>query len=236
MNLKNNLWLIPFFSFLSGYLVFRALNKTEYLEVPPLVGLTLQDAATKATQARLAIRLVAEKEDADLPEGTILSQTPAAPARLKPNQALILVASKKPAKMRTPDLGGLTLENARRELQEAGIRSKIYLMQTPYPKDQCFGQMPAAGTPADETKVLMYISAGTNKQVIMPNCKKRTIHEIMEFLNTYPVTAKITHEIAPPEGHHCTNCFVTDQRPLAGSLITLSQEKPLVIHLQVAAQ
>lgn len=234
MNISKNLWLLPFLSFIGGYCIIRALYKTDYIQVPPLVGLSLQNACSVATKAQLTIRLVAEKEDADLAEGTVISQTPSAHARLKPHQSVLLTASKKPAHIRAPELQGISIEQARAITQEKNIRTKIYTLDTPYPPDQCIGQMPTPDSPLENGKMLIYASGHTEKKFIMPHYKNMPIAEVVASCASQPVKITVTHEFPQESSHTCASCIVIDQRPLAGSLVSLNADKPLIIHLQVA--
>lgn len=94
MNLKKILWLMPFASFLIGYQIINIFKNQNEIIVPNFVGKTLNQAIKVASDNNLNLRISAEKEDSQLPEGTIISQIPNR-QKIKPNQSIYLVISKK---------------------------------------------------------------------------------------------------------------------------------------------
>jgi hypothetical protein len=83
--------------------------------------------------------------------------------------------------------------------------------------------------------MIAYLSAGSRKPIILPNFKQLTVREAQEHLVGQPITPQITHtRPAPP--HECSSCIILDQRPLAGSIVTLDETKPLQLNVQAMYQ
>src|SRR5476649_323079 len=100
--LKKFLWTLPFICFIAGYLFLTKLYPAKEIETPTVVGKTLQEACTILSHHTLNSRLIALKEDPLLPDSTIISQTPQAGQKIKPNQAVFIVASMQPQKNSAP--------------------------------------------------------------------------------------------------------------------------------------
>jgi len=235
MKLQNYLWTLPFLSFLAGYLVLQQFSRVEKLEAPNIVGRQLQEAVAELSAHNLNIRFIAQKNDPDLPEGTILSQTPAAGQQIKPHQAIHVLISKSPHKIAAPLLVGKPEQVIKQQLSALGIRSTFHRLASNRPFNTCIAQLPTAGTQLEKDKVTVYLSAGSKKPILLPDLKGKTVPKVAEFLQRYNVQMELVHTKPENQDHQCDqNCVITDQRPLAGSIVILSEEKPLVLHLQVS--
>ncbi|MCK5632569.1 PASTA domain-containing protein [bacterium] len=233
MKIKNYLWALPFFSFFAGYLFVQRISSIEQLQAPSIVGKQLQNAVAELSAKNLNLRFITQKEDPDLPQGTILSQTPCAGQNIKPHQSLYVVISKKPEKIAAPLLTKKSRTTIEKELLALGVRNKSYFLPSNAPTDSCIAQLPAFGNLLQEKKVITYISSGNKKPVLIPNFKNKSITDILEFLQKYEIKAEITHTSAKKIDHICDqNCIITNQRPLAGSIVTISPQNPTLIQLQ----
>ena len=123
--LKKFLWTLPFVCFIAGYLFLTKLYPVKEIETPVVVGKTLQEACTTLARHNLNSRLIALKEDPLLPDGTIISQTPHAGQKIKPNQAVFIVASTQPEKNSAPDYVQKPLSEFEPELTAQNIRAKM---------------------------------------------------------------------------------------------------------------
>jgi beta-lactam-binding protein with PASTA domain len=236
MKPSNYFWLLPFFCFITGYLVLQRMYSVDQMEAPSLVGKQLQDAVAELSIHNLNIRLIDQKEDPDLPQGTILSQIPAAGQQIKPHQALHVVISKQQQKKICPSLIEKTATDINAELNDLKIRNKSYYLPSTQPANTCIAQFPSAGKVLDEPRVITYLSSGNKKPVLMPNLKGKTASQATEFFKQHPATTRLEliHASPQPAGHTCgEQCIVVDQRPLAGSIEHLDELKPLLVQLQV---
>ncbi|HEV2601139.1 MAG TPA: PASTA domain-containing protein [Candidatus Babeliales bacterium] len=234
MKLTYLLSLIPFLCFIFGYKLLAYLYHVETIKTPCLVGMQLQHAFPLLSAHNLNPRLVAYKESAELPTGTILSQTPEPDITIKPNQAMYLVVSQQPPKITTPNLLQKSDPAIARILKADTIHHKPYILNHTSPTGHCFGQFPAPGTPLEEKKIITYMASETNKSILLPNFKGKSIPQVIEFLKNHSISYTITHHSPQAPGHTCSDtCMVHDQRPLAYSIIPRVEQKSLHLQLQV---
>lgn len=233
--LKNYLWSLPFLFFLTGYFSLSVIYRPKKIAMPALMGKPLQEAIALTSSNNLNLRLLEQREDAELPEGTIISQNPSAHTTVKPNQTVFCTISKQPLVI-TPNLISKTHESALHELKERGIHGRCCFLESNYPKGYCFAQSPKPQTKLETKIVTLYVSSGILRPVLFPNLKNKAILDVIEFLKPYSITPTITH-YPPLDSHYCdTSCIISDQRPLPGTIVTLDPEKPLNVQLQVIYQ
>ena len=234
MNIKQYVWIAPFLSFLAGYLVLQRISHVNSFKTPALVGQSLQPAIATLSAHNLNVCLITQKEDPDLPQGTILSQTPQAGQVIKPHQSVYIVISKKPQKIAAPLLINKSHTIINKELDALGIRNKTYYLTSNRPCHSCIAQLPAAGIQLEENKIITYFSGGNDRPALIPNLKGKSVPDVIAFLQQYTNLPEIIHITKQHENHTCNaKCTVVDQRPLAGSIITLNPHKTPLIQLQV---
>ena len=203
------------------------------MQTPQLVGKNIIEVSEILSNHNLNLRILAQKEDADLPTGTILNQTPPTPQRIKPHQSVFLVLSKKPPLMQAPLLVHKSRTAITQELAHSNIRTKACYLPSPYPHDSCIAQIPAAGESLPTNRLMLYFSASANKPIIWPDFTRKPVADVVEFLENHRIEPHITH-VATHKAHHtCDTCSVVDQRPLPGSLITLDAKHPPYVQLYV---
>ena len=234
MKLTHYLWILPFLSFFAGYLLLQRVTNVDQLEAPALVGKQLQSVVATLSEKNLNLRFITQKEDPDLPHGTILSQTPAAGRNVKPHQAIHVVISQKPEKFAAPLLINKSITAIQKELGLQNIRNKSYPVASNKPINSCIAQFPAPGTPLEDNKIVTYLSSGNQKQLLMPDLRGRSAPEVAAFLKKQNVEMEILHSKDPKKNHmHDQDRIIANQRPLAGAFMTLSPEKPLFVQLEV---
>ena len=233
--LKKFLWTLPFVCFIAGYLFLTKLYPVKEIETPTVVGKSLQEACTILSSHTLNSRLIALKEDPLLADSTIISQTPLPGQKIKPNQAVFIVASTQPQKNLAPQYQQKLLNEIEPEIIVKNIRAKSYTMPCIAPRDSCIAQWPEAGLPLENNKMILYVASPMNKPILIPHLKNKPVLEVVDFLKTNSVQAEVIHSASTQdEEHSCSNCIVIDQRPLADSIITHDAQKPVRILLHVA--
>ncbi len=205
----------------------------ESIETPSLVGQTIDQTLVILSNHDVNIRLLAQKEEPDLPVGTILSQTPCAGQNIKPHQSIFLVTSKQPPVNTAPDMINKSIDQITQLLENSNIRGRIHYLAHSYPQGRCFAQSPKPHAPLKHNELLLYISAHSIKPIIWPDFTNKLVEDIAEFLSTYDITPHIVHTTTHNVSHICKTCRVVDQRPIAGTLITLDNTKPLSVQLRV---
>lgn len=197
-----------------------------------MIGKNINYAAKVLSEHNLNLRIIAQKEDADLPEGTIISQTPAKQQMVKPQQSIFCVVSSQAQSTHAPYLLNNSINQAHELLKKEKIRNKSYWLASKYPEGTCVAQIPSAQEPLQQQSMVTYFSTGNKKTVLFPSLKGEPVDDVIEFLDKYNTKPSIQHTRSVDANHQCINCIVVDQKPLAGSLIDLS--KPLRIQLEVS--
>lgn len=232
MNIARFLWLTPFISFVLGYLLLSLVSPAPVLPAPALIGQSLDKAAVILSQKNLNLRIIGYKDEPDLLEGTIISQTPSAGSAIKEHQALYLVIARKPLPLQMPDLQNKTAQEALKIIESRSISAKVAPLPSDNQNQQCIAQHPASGMAITEQGIIIYTNQN-QKPVIMPNLKRKSVDETLSFLQLHGCLAEILHSIPSQQDHQCNNCIILDQRPIAGSLLIITPEKPLKVQLQV---
>jgi len=230
MKLSALFWTLPFISFMAGYFLLHSLYIQE-LQTPNLIGKQLQESLYILSECNLNVRIMAQKESVDLPEGTIINQTPSATTKIKPNQSVFLVICKKPKTSRAPSLIGKSRTEYEQLLKDMPITVKSYALATQHPKGMCLAQLPQPHmTVVDNTLMVYTAVADDSKPVLMPLLIGKTAQQVQEILASYSINLIVTHPAAPE--HTCTSCIVNAQRPIAGSIVSFNSQKPLSIEIQ----
>lgn len=182
-------------------------------------------------QSKLNARLIRQKEDPDLQEGTILNQIPSAGQLIKPHQTIFLVVSRHPQRENTPLLKGKFNKDCIDILRKRKIRYHAFSLQAPQPKDLCIAQIPEPDQPLSTDGVTIYFAADSNADVIFPDFVGYSVHEVSQFLAEYGIKPQIFHLNRSVENHSCSGCIIKEQRPLAGSFVNL--KTPFLVQLKV---
>lgn len=231
--LKNILWLLPFICFLSGYVAMRLFFSPPSLQTPALVGCSLEQALAKLSAADINIRIVKYKEAADIAPGTIISQSPLAKSSIKKHQTVYCVVSRSPEIQLAPQLVGKSWSEIKPLLEHRNVQAKLFHLAHHSKPETCIAQFPAPDMPLRDKNMIIYISQSMQKPVIWPSFKNKPVTEVTEFLDKHTLKATLIHTIEVDEHHHCDQCKVIDQRPVAGALVTCTSEKKPLIQLQV---
>lgn len=218
--LRSYLWVIPFLAFLGGYLLVRSLTHTETISVPSVVGLHLSDAIRTLSSDSLNVRILAEKEDPDLHEGMILSQTPEPGTAVKPHQSIFLVITCKPLTPEAPTLTGTSLSQAHLRARAEGITLRTYQFESPLPEGQVIAQSVLPRRDVEDGTITLYVSQGQTTLRIFPDLKGKLPDEVVSFFGLYDIPVQVTGDSSQQ---------IKEQRPLAGTLIDM--KKPLVVHV-----
>jgi len=238
MSFKKFFWILPFLSFLFGYVLFERIFHKPYIAAPSITGKRLLQAICLLSDNNLSLKIIGKKEDSDLPSGTILNQTPIAGRHIKPQQAIFVVISEKPQKIPSPHLISKHKDDIENIVEKLHIRNKNHFFQSnKHPKNTCIAQTPTPQALMKRKNIITYIANNTKKPVILPNFIDKKITDIMDFLQHYNIHIDIIHTTKCEDNHCCDEqCIITDQRPLAGSIVTLDDNKKLSVHLQVKQQ
>jgi beta-lactam-binding protein with PASTA domain len=138
-------------------------STTPPLTVPNVVGLTQAAATSAITNAGLTLGLVTISPSTTVPQGSVVSQNPAAGAQIDAGSAVTLVVSSGPPLVVVPDVEGSTQDQATIAIEGAGLTIGVVstVTSTTVPADQVITQSPVAGTLATPgTAVTLTVSSG----------------------------------------------------------------------------
>ena len=232
INLNKYLWITPFLSFIVGYALMQQMMHVPDIITPHLVGKHVHEIVPLVTEYNLNLRLLDHKEEIALPEGIILNQTPHAGTTIKQNQPLFVVMTKKPLTTRAPECVGMHIDKLIPLLQAANIHPRVYYIPHAYPEKICFAQSPQPDESLEKNSCIIYISSGNSKPIVWPNFIGLPFYQVQEFLQEYDIQSDIITHTA--NNYTFNNGVVIDQRPLAGTLITLDTNKPLSVQLKIS--
>ncbi len=227
VNARTFIWLTPFACAIAGYQLCFLLFSTNHVTTPDIVGTTLHNAAVALAQRELNPRILRQVEDASLPEGTVLKQAPAAGETVRPHQPVFLVITTQPPPKRAPSTHGSTHDHIVARCREQHIRCRVHPVASNQPAGTCIAQSPAPDVALGKEPLLIYASAPQPEHVLLPDFVGKNLHEVIEFLEPYGIA--VTIEGTMPAKHHLR--IVTEQKPLAHSLINLAQAPS--VHLRV---
>lgn len=219
--LSHFIWILPFLTFCIGYITFEFVFSEKQVIVPQIVGKSLTEGMKILSGYKINGRILAEKEDGDLPEGTILEQKPSN-SKIKPYQSVHLIISKKPSIKSTPDFSQKYVAEIKRELLESGQKCRTYYFKSTLPRGIILSQNPQPNAP-QANRVDLFVSSGSSNLYVMPNLKNKDLAEVIEFLDLNNVKYSIV-------GQNFGNATVLDQKPLAGSIVKLTN---LHVHIKI---
>lgn len=227
------LWFIPFTCFFIGY-VFTSyfLHKTS-LQTPNVIGKSLHEGVQILSVNHLGLRLLQQREDATLPEGTIVDQIPCPSQKIRPNQNVFVTVSVRQRQAQMPDFWGKRFKEVADFVAKRGLEAKEGHLFTAYPAGMCIAQNPEPGAELSQKRVLLYFSDGKSPVCIMPDLRGALLSQLEETFNHYDVRAEIFHNQQLLPNHACTTCKVVEQQPVAGAIVDLG--RGLHIQLRVAS-
>jgi beta-lactam-binding protein with PASTA domain len=101
--------------------------------------------AAKQTLTTAKLTPQVQQVDSNQPAGLVLSQDPAAGAKVAGGTQVRLAVSKGPEMVTVPSLRGLSLENATQKLADAGLTARVISVSSSEPQGTVIAQDPAGG-------------------------------------------------------------------------------------------
>ena len=230
--LSEIIWILPFLAFCLGYFWLQFFITDNSIQAPDLVGKNILQATQISSDLKLNLRIIAEKEIADAVPGTIIKQNPLPHKLIKTHQSLFIVITKLPAPVTAPTLINKNHEQVEKMCKEKGIKTRTYFLPANYPAGQCFAQMPLPDQVLEAKKMSYYISAGQQNQYLFPDFTDIKLHDVIQFLQQQNIACDVYHKDQKIMAPYKQNFIVTYQKPLAGTLVALSNK--LYVQLQVA--
>lgn len=227
---KHIIWTLPLICFFGSYYTLYYFFSPSALAAPSLMGKQLPEALQILSDNNINMRILSQKEDNDIQSGTIISQIPSPKSSIRPHQSLFVVITKQAEQKKTPNF----LNKKTTECFDLAQKEALYIKTYKVPyllDDMCIGQLPIPNQALHENRITLYISTHPSKPSLLPSFKGRSVKEVSEFLTENNLKYTVLHAKQNDTRHDCSKCIITQQKPLAGSLIDL--KKPLTLQLFV---
>lgn len=230
--LKYALPLLPFICFIAGYIVSNIFVGASSHKAPHIIGLTIHEALKLTSQNHVSIKLIAEKECSGTIPGTILTQKPIAGRLMKQNQAILVTVSKQPIVPTAPDMLSKTSVQTANLSKENNLKMKQYFLHSSLPKNTCIGQAPQPNAPISDRKIVIYMAQEKQNLYIMPDFIDQKLSVVVHALKQHQLNPTITLRHEKIDNPYPENLKVVEQKPRAGSFVSLDQS--LNVQLEVA--
>jgi eukaryotic-like serine/threonine-protein kinase len=169
----------------AGFLLFGAKKVT----VPDVVGADQPHATARLQQAGLKVN--AQPQTSDAPQGRVLGQDPLAGARADKGSTVTITVSAGPGQAAIPDVSGMKGSEAKTALKNAGFRVQIVRRSDDtVPPGYAIGTQPPA--PAQHQRgafVTLLISSG-KPRLPLPDVTGQTIDDAKTNLSDFKVVVK----------------------------------------------
>lgn len=177
-------------------LVFSMARKNSKTEIPDFTHMTLQEAKAAASEYGLTILQAKESYSDTVEEGKILSQNLQAGISVKKESTVEVEISLGKKASEVPEVTGLTEEEARQVLEQAGFACKTgdFAYSDSVEEGRIISQSPEAGTAVKEqTDVILTLSKGA-EPVIVPDVVGMTEQEAKDALKGAGLKVKASEE------------------------------------------
>jgi serine/threonine-protein kinase len=185
-----------------AYLVVTMLTDDgggELVAVPDLSGLTRLQAQQQLDEAGLILGDITRRRTDEVPPGRVLEQAPLPERQAEAGSAVDIVLSAPPKPVEVPSLAGLTVDQARAELEAVGLTLGATTARTDQsiPEGRIISQDPVAGDEVPrETPVDVVVSAGPSV-VIVPNVTCLTFAQAKAQLQGLGLDGQLGERVLP---------------------------------------
>jgi beta-lactam-binding protein with PASTA domain len=170
-------------------------HRSKEVRVPALAGLPADEARSALEEKSLSLREVGSVFDAEIPEGRVVRQDPAAGTSVRKARSVSVVLSKGPDVATVPQLEGESLRHASILLSRLGLRqgSVAHSFSPEVPADYVIGTDPPVGTSLRRgAPVSLLVSLGPHgEDFLMPNLIGLPLHETAYALEDMGFTVKV---------------------------------------------
>jgi len=191
--------------------------------VPPLVGRSQAEATQRLTDAKLTLGTVTEAFSETVPQGQVISTSPAANTQVKRATPVALVTSKGRQPIPLQDWTGKPADQAVKALTDAKlvVNATKQDFSTTVPKGYVISQSPATGTLFQKDPVTLVVSKGP-ELVAVPDVFGKQEGEATSTLEGAGFTVKIVRFAGGPFGTVTSQSIGAGTQAPKGSIITLT--------------
>ncbi len=202
----------------AAYITLLIVIPSEKVEVPQVVGKSLEEAAMLLSQSGLGMKVAGKKFSSDVPVNVVISQTPLPGTKVKKNRMVEVVISGGAKLIKLPLLAGMKLREAKLLLSEKGIPiAHISWVYSDSAQEEIISQDPPAGSEViREEGVNLLVSAGPESlKFMMPDFRGEKIKKVSRFLQNIPLSIAKIKEVPSSEEEGT----VISQSPPPGSMV-----------------
>lgn len=195
--------------------------------VPDLRGLSEHDARQNLSAAGLTLLIAAREVTPGAKVGSVVQQSIPAGQRIPHEHPVSVTLAEAPPIV--PDVGGLTLEQATRRLEQAGYKVQVGegRADAVVPAGHVLAQVPAAASQhAKDALVTVQISSGP-VQVTAPKLNGMSLRQAKATLEGVGLTVGTVRFLSLPDAAALT---VLSQKPLAGEMLPPGTEVELTVN------
>lgn len=217
------LWLIPFIIFFLTFFVSYLFFSQEKRIVPSVLYKNTAEALSLLKEANLNCRMLKEKESA-WPAGTVIAQSPAPGKSIKAFQTVfVTLAQEQPTKPIACTIGHLKDQAAL--LFDTSYTLIWHSVFSSHIQNMCIAQIETL------KQIDIYVASNKSDHVLMPSFIGSRFSDCKEVLDKYNLKFNVFHTSHQHQKHHCYTCFISEQYPAPGTIISLSS--PALIQLKI---
>ncbi len=202
-------------------------HRSTEVKVPALAGLPAAEAESALEEKGLSMREVGSVYDAEIPEGRVVRQEPAAGSSVRKERAVSVVLSRGPDMATVPQLEGESLRHARMLLARIGLREgPVGHSYSPEVRaDNVIGTDPPAGSSLRKGSVVsLLVSLGPEEaDYVMPDLTGLPLHETAYALEGMGFSVRVV-EAGSRTFFGRRNPTIDSQRPLPGKRVRRGDE------------
>jgi eukaryotic-like serine/threonine-protein kinase len=193
--------------------------------VPKVVGLTADVAATKLNDAGFEVQIQSVRS-ADRPESEVIRQRPSPGEKVEEGSTVTVFVSSGPGTAEVPDVGGRTLDEARRALQRRGFRVEVERdFSDTVERGRVIDTEPPARTPLTLGSTVSVIVSRGREQVEVPDVVGRDRDDARSRLERLDLAVDIAEEESTDEEPGT----VIRQTPTAGTMLAKGDTVTLTV-------
>ncbi len=217
----------PFAAFFIGYLVTMLCLSTKKTTIPNLLGKNVHEALKTASESGFATKILTTVVAHNLANGTVITQIPTPGSTAKTNSIIFLQLSEQNQLKKVPQLIGSSTATIEDILNTAEVPFKLIKLGHLSPQNHCFAQYPSAGQKKLHEHATAYISQSCKKQFLMPNIVGTPLEQAKEALESQGIIL----ECDTTQNQQSQETVIIQQRPLPGSVIKLSDNTIIRVHV-----
>ncbi len=210
-----------------GFSQLRGMLTVDEVDVPDVIGLSLQEAVEALEEVELEHSVLEEVPHDEIPEGHIISQFPEAERTVKKGREVELVLSTGPVRLEVPSLVGLKELEAKIILQDMELVAEITEeYSTSVPAGEVISQNPREGTNLKKGDIVTLVISKGTEPFRMPNLVGRSLADARDWIELYRLSMGDVDErysSSVPEGQ------VIEQSPEAGEMVHPQDTVDLVV-------